>query len=767
MKNEISNWIWTDEWSEQQKESPTFVLFRKNIFLDSEPVDAKLHISADSKYKLYMNARFVEFGPAKGDHQVWYKDTIDIKKHLCKGINTIAIIVLRYPNGSYRGNQSIIPSILPGLYIKGKVTNEKGECITISGDRTWKCKIDDTRKIIPESKGFAPLHIYEEMRADAALTSWLETSYHDESWENAVPYLKEEIRKAVSPANLENRKIPFMRRQQRRFKEIMQSEGLWDPSLLDEFIAGAGKIVVPPNSEVSFELHAGEEMTGYYTLLMQQGADAKITILQSESYVQNQLSKDHMPLKEDRLDYMNGHLEGYQDEYYPIGNGNETSTEIYTPFWFRTFRFVKITIVTKETELILADIFFEETGYPLDIKTYVTTSDPSLDRIWDISQRTLRRCMHETYEDCPYYEQLQYSMDSRAQILFTYNIAADDRLARQCMDDFRRSQRYDGLLYSAYPNMKPNVIPTFSIFYILMLHDHMLYFGDKELIRDHMPAVEQILRFFQKHIGDNGLVMKIGDRHGEGRFWSFIDWVPEWEGGGVPNAIVNGSITIESLYYILGLMRASDLAEYIGSMEQKKYFLQLADDLRQSVRKNSIGENQMIQDGPDVEEYSQHCQVIGVLTDTLNKEEGKNALLRTLTYKEKYAQCTVSNLLYLYAALAKVDLYEKTDECWNVWRKMLAKHMTTCAEAEEYARSDCHAWGALALYEMPAVILGVKPVEPGYAAVSINPHTGYLSHAKGIVSTPKGMISVEWEKNNEEIEINYSIPAGMKLISKQ
>ena len=75
---------------------------------------------------------------------------------------------------------------------------------------------------------------------------------------------------------------------------------------------------------------------------------------------------------------------------------------------------------------------------PLESGTSVETSDPSLKAIWEISERTLRRCMHETYEDCPFYEQLQYVMDTRAQILYTYALAADDRLARKAIDDFSR-----------------------------------------------------------------------------------------------------------------------------------------------------------------------------------------------------------------------------------------------------------------------------------------------------------------------------------------
>lgn len=78
------------------------------------------------------------------------------------------------------------------------------------------------------------------------------------------------------------------------------------------------------------------------------------------------------------------------------------------------------------------------TGYPLEVKHVPDIPDETMRRIWEISLRTLKRCMHETYVDCPFYEQLQYTMDSRAEILFTYEVSGDDRLARQCMDAFRQ-----------------------------------------------------------------------------------------------------------------------------------------------------------------------------------------------------------------------------------------------------------------------------------------------------------------------------------------
>lgn len=136
-----------------------------------------------------------------------------------------------------------------------------------------------------------------------------------------------------------------------------------------------------------------------------------------------------MPVKGDRTDDKNGHLLGVTDTYEVAGCGKRGDTETYEPFWFRTFRFIRLEIVTAEEPLTIESFDYQETGYPLEVKTWVTTSDESMGDIWDISERTLRRCMHETYEDCPFYEQLQYAMDTRSQILYTYMISGDDRLA--------------------------------------------------------------------------------------------------------------------------------------------------------------------------------------------------------------------------------------------------------------------------------------------------------------------------------------------------
>lgn len=91
-----SNWIWYDEKSES--DIPVLVLFRKKLVLDSSPVHVDFQISADSRYKLYVNGNFVEVGPSRGDSQVWFYDTIDLISYLKSGENVLAVEVLRYAN---------------------------------------------------------------------------------------------------------------------------------------------------------------------------------------------------------------------------------------------------------------------------------------------------------------------------------------------------------------------------------------------------------------------------------------------------------------------------------------------------------------------------------------------------------------------------------------------------------------------------------------------------------------------------------------------
>ena len=358
--------------------------------------------------------------------------------------------------------------------------------------------------------------------------------------------------------------------------------------------------------------------------------------------------------------------------------------------------------------------------------------------------------MHETYMDCPFYEQLQYAMDTRSEVLYTYALSADDRLPRQAMEAFRLSARPDGMIQADAPTQRSNVIPGFSVFYLLMVHDHMMYFGDRDLVKRHLPAIDQILSFFDRHLTPEGLVGQVGGLHLQHPYWSFIDWAEQWDSG-VPGAIRAGALTMESLLYLYGLQKAAEMADFVDRPGLAAEYRQRAGRLLKAIRACCTGRTAgqiLVQDGPGVEEYSVHCQVFSILTGVVTPEEGKSMLQLTVG-NPAYPQASVAFMFYLFRALEACGWYEKTDDLWDLWRKMVKDNLTTCVENDTDCRSDCHAWASLLCYELPSVILGVRPAAPGFAEMSIIPHPCALRAAKGDVITPKGMVHVEWEKNDD------------------
>jgi hypothetical protein len=310
-----------------------------------------------------------------------------------------------------------------------------------------------------------------------------------------------------------------------------------------------------------------------------------------------------------------------------------------------------------------------------------------------------------------------------------------------------------------------NVIPGFSIYYIGMVYDHMMFFGDRTLIRQQVPTILGILQFFKNNTNDIGIVGKVGGPNLKERYWSFIDWTKEWkETMGVPLATYQGPITMESLLYILGLQYAEALFRYIGFQDLADDCLSDSEKIKYSINRYCRGHNGMLQDGPALEQYSQHCQVFGILTGTIGIQEGKQYLVETLKNSACYAQCSVAMMYYLFRALEQCGLYSYTNTLWNVWRDMVAKKLTTCEEDAVSSRSDCHAWGALILYELPSVILGVKPVTPGYSKISISPNVDYLSWAKGRIITPKGMLTLDWKLEAENYIVEAVVPKEIEVV---
>lgn len=222
--------------------------------------------------------------------------------------------------------------------------------------------------------------------------------YDDSAWKDAAPKLVFDISKSDAPGCLVDRTIPAQRHAYRRFEKAVCFR---DPDASEPLLAAWNRlltentpITIPAHTTRTVEISAGVEECGYLLYAFEGGKEAKVETLCSEAYAYPPAEKQDstapaQPVKGDRTDYVNGRLYGSTSSYQVSGNGTEDQPETYEPYWFRTFRYIRLTITTKEEALTLRQFSYRETGYPLDVKTTFEASDESFVPIWDISVRTL------------------------------------------------------------------------------------------------------------------------------------------------------------------------------------------------------------------------------------------------------------------------------------------------------------------------------------------------------------------------------------------
>ena len=735
------------------------VYYRTHFHLD-KPGTMQLAISAHNRYKLWINGNRVMEGPCKGDQWRWYYEVEDVSGFLKQGPNVIAVEVLYYPppgiKGKSLGGPMGVTSYLNGPYLiaKGNCVDENGDVMAdiTTGDASWVVKKDEAITWeTSEKELFQPVGSFEHVDGQYIPWGWMTDEKLSEKW--LEPVIKWDADYygwgILPPLPLQERKIPRMMNNSHGFVREMK---IRHDDLEPFTFEGSGQAVLNPGHKYVIELDAGELTTGYPILKTMNGAGSKLTIRYAESYSLPPVVQ--YPLKGIRSDCENYRLLGFEDTYRPASGSNT-----YEPFWFRTFRFIRIEAEVGAEPLTIQRPEYIETGYPLDVKSSIQSSESWIGPLWDISVRTLKRCMHETYEDCPYYEQMQYTLDTRVQALYTYASSGDVRLARKAIEDFHSTLTPVGILQSTGPTNKPHIIPTFSLYWILMVEDYYWQTGDTEVVRRYRPTMDAILDWFDRKIGPYGLAEKY-------LHWEFVDWVQEWVNKnnqitGTPKAIQKGPSATNNLIYAYALQSAARMAEATGRKGIAEEYRGRVESIHKNIEAHCWNVDRgMYREGPEVEEYTQHAQAMAVLTGLAAGEKAERILKNCLLEGNAHI-CTYVFSFFMFRALEKAGLYHLTDTLWDKWRALLDLDLTTWPEDLDRQRSDCHGWSALPLYEFTRCILGVQPEEPGWNRIKIEPLLLNLPDAKGKVITEKGLVEVSWTMTEAGLHISGNVPDGV------
>ena len=750
-----AKWIWLPGFKDFDDILPgRFVLFRKAFELPDVPTSpCEVCVSADTRYKLFVNGTCLVQGPCKSYPTRWYYETINITSFLRAGTNIITAKVLRFFPDQI-GSSSLMTAPVPGFILWGNIGQ-----VLVRTDDTWLCREDDSIHLKTRSEwnyilGPPFLSLDERVDLSKAHSDVQDGKVDLSQWSMAVPAVTPvKMMPVLEPWKLFERPIPLIPEIPKSFHKALKCAGSPDLQQWNDLLCDSKPLVIGADQAVSVEFESSVLTTGFVEFDFVGGGGAEASILYAESY-EKDLGTTTSPfplprLKGDRRDRKHGRLYGNEDHVILAGGKTQ-----YEPFWFRTFRFIRFTLNTKEVAATIQRIGLREIHYPLDITTSVSLSS-EVQPVWDICLNTLRNCMHETYEDCPFYEQNQFAMDGRLQLLFTYQISRDDRLARKTIHEFHASRRDDGLLETNFPvSFRAINIPQFSLFWILMLHDHMMYFGDASLIRKYIGTADGILEFFGSRINEDGLVSPF-----DPECWAFVDWAKEWHGpDGIRDMAVppiykkTGVVAYNSLLYSWGLQHASELCDFIHRQDTAVEYRRRAESLNRAVKTHCLT-GEFFVDGPGAEEICEHTQVFAILSGAVSDEAAKQLMRRTIEH-QTMPRCSYAMKHYVFRALEKTELYtEFFESMTQPWKNMVENNLTTCPEDDVNFRSDCHGWSANPIYEIVACLHGIRPSAPGFKSVQLLPKRELLKTAVARYKLPSGCLSVRWDETSE-VEID-------------
>lgn len=424
--------------------------------------------------------------------------------------------------------------------------------------------------------------------------------------------------------------------------------------------------------------------------------------------------------------------------------------------WWRAGRYLQIAVETGEDDLKFENVWLEETRFPLDDDAGIETSDPGLDHLFGQCTRALQCCMHETFMDCPWYEQQFWVGDARVQMLLSHVLSPDDRLIRRCLAFLADTRWAEGPVLGRYPAPQQLSIPGFALAFCGMVHDFAMWRGDREFVGRLMPAARGTLDFVMRHrsCAEAPVVTPFG--------WHYTDWVSGWHMGEPPGSHEAPSAVFN--WWVVGLLRAfADIEEWLGEPELGQRRRRMAAELSEAAVKAFWDrEHRRFSENPGGGRANEHAQVMAVLSGLCPEAYVKD-LRGTLSDPAGLDPTGLYFDHYHFSALARLGMEERWWQKLERYRDFAALGLMTTPESAGPTRSDCHAWSAHPRLHAVTDLMGVGPAEFGFTRARMAPCLGCLQHLEVGVPTPAGMLRAEARRVKGGVRICLESPVPVDV----
>lgn len=664
-----------------------YLCFRspKHFVLEELPKQAILNISADSRYKLWINGRFHHRGPNRCFPQEQLIDQLDITAQLQRGANIFAVQVYSPGYSHFAYVHRGAAGLLAWLACDQEIT-----LVTDTQWRTWRDWSFDP--LVPR------VSIYGtgvEKRDMKQVVDWQAPGFDDSQWEtpricapiNGDPWIGSRFREL--PLLIEQEQ-PLVLVEARIGKTILNEE----PHLA--LRQGWVTAVSQPIEKMS--LKSGE--TAYF--LYDMGCDytcqgwaevygaagtETVTISYAEKIRQGDI------LLSDPQTFCRVRL----TDQFRLRSGSQQ----VDGFTFRGGRYLLFQVDGPTGANFEMTPHVRISQYPLEKTISIETGDAELDAIVSFCEKTFISCLQDGFVDSTWRESSQWLGDALPQSLIMSSLSNDTRPLKQVLEMAASGAYPDGVLPSILPGeVHAYAVVDYNFSWVELLKLYALLTQDHEFIKRMWPPLTKMLNRFHQDLRSDGLIRSQPGRR------LFLDWSPLSRQE--PNAVYN-------FRYLQALQAAVDLAQILLETEDSKMFSKRAEQLQSALINHFWHDNHWFDDLKR-STFSQQAAAIALLTNTAvsgSEEALLDAIIaRSLDLNDDHTagQMVLASPFmhhYIFEAVRKYGRYQEALEIikkrWGRWVKAGCPTAWENWNVDFPDGSQCHSFSAHPRYHIAKI----------------------------------------------------------------
>lgn len=418
------------------------------------------------------------------------------------------------------------------------------------------------------------------------------------------------------------------------------------------------------------------------------------------------------------------------------------------------FRFVRIDLLDKNTELQLKEVRAVFAYRDIPYLGSFRSNDERLNRIWATGAYTVHLNMQEYLWDGIKRDRLVWVGDLHPEVMTVNTVFGYNEVVPKSLDLIRD--------VTPVPEWM-NGISSYSIWWLLIHRDWYYYQGDLSYLKEQQTYLNQLLSHLMTKIGEDGKEELDGGR--------FLDWPSNENVKGIDAGL-------QSLM-VMAMDAGEELCTVLNDKTMAEKCKQAAALLRTYV--------------PDPN-HSKQAASLMALSGLIPAERADKDVVSVGGAKN----FSTFYGYYMLQAMAMAGNHQGAlDVIRDYWGAMLDLGATTfwedfnmewlpnAAPIDEpvpagkkdihgdfgaycykgFRHSLCHGWASGPTSWLSEHVLGVQVLEPGCKVVKITPHLGDLEWVEGTFPTPKGVLEIRHEKRPDgTVKSTVKAPKGLKVV---